>query len=72
VVAHGCPSRRGLQLHSDHRAAAVLLKRGSAMVTKMVTVAEKKTSRGGLVFSYLIDSLDWCGGGDLNPYALRR
>jgi RNA polymerase sigma-70 factor (ECF subfamily) len=21
---------------------------------------------------YLIDSLDWCGGGDLNPYALRR
>ena len=41
------------------------------MVTTMVTVAEKKASRFGLTFSYLID-LDWCGGGDLNPYALRR
>jgi hypothetical protein len=42
------------------------------MVTKMVTVAKKKANRFGLAFSYLIDSLDWCGGGDLNPYALRR
>jgi hypothetical protein len=42
------------------------------MVTIMVTVAKKKASHRGLTFSHLIDSLDWCGGGDLNPYALRR
>jgi hypothetical protein len=42
------------------------------MVTKMVTVTKEKASRFWLAFSYLIDSLDWCGGGDLNPYALRR
>ena len=38
----------------------------------MVTVAKKKASRLGLAFSQVIDYLDWCGGGDLNPYALRR
>jgi hypothetical protein len=66
------PSRRWLQLPSEQPVEAVFLKRGNAMVTKMVTVAKKKASRGGLAFLYLIDSLDWCGGGDLNPYALRR
>jgi len=33
---------------------------------------EKKASRLGLAFSQVPDSKDWCGGGDLNPYALRR
>jgi hypothetical protein len=33
---------------------------------------KKKASRFGLAFSYFGDSKDWCGGGDLNPYALRR
>jgi hypothetical protein len=40
------------------------------MVTNTVTM--KKANRFGLTLSYLLDSLDWCGGGDLNPYALRR
>jgi hypothetical protein len=42
------------------------------MVTIMVTVAKKKASRFGLAFSYIVGSKVWCGGGDLNPYALRR
>jgi hypothetical protein len=42
------------------------------MDTKMVTVTKKKASLRELTFLHLIDSLDWCGGGDLNPYALRR
>jgi hypothetical protein len=33
---------------------------------------KKKVSRFGLTFSYLLILKDWCGGGDLNPYALRR
>src|SRR3981081_2652739 len=44
----------------------------STTVTKTVTVTKKKANLKRLAFSYLIDSLDWCGGGDLNPYALRR
>jgi hypothetical protein len=39
---------------------------------KTVTATENEGSRLGLPFSYLIDYKDWCGGGDLNPYALRR
>jgi hypothetical protein len=39
---------------------------------KTATVTKKKANRFGLTFSYFIDLLDWCGGGDLNPYALRR
>ena len=41
-------------------------------MAKRVIVAKSKASRFGLAFSYPIDFKDWCGGGDLNPYALRR
>ena len=44
----------------------------SPAMAKRVIVAKSKASRFGLAFSYPIDFKDWCGGGDLNPYALRR
>ena len=39
---------------------------------KQLQWPKNKASRRWLTFSYLIDFMDWCGGGDLNPYALRR
>ena len=44
----------------------------SGTVTKTVTVTKKKSNPNELDFLEVLDSLDWCGGGDLNPYALRR
>jgi hypothetical protein len=44
----------------------------SQFVLALQPVTEKKANRFGLAVRISLSLMDWCGGGDLNPYALRR